>query len=467
MTDFVSRVLRPEKGDWAVRSLLDMDYYKFTMDYFIWMNYPGVEVEFCLINRNHNLPLAKLIDEQELRAHLNHVRTLRFGNPNPAIAMQSTNIYYLRGMDVYGTRMFPEEYLKFLATMEMTPYTLERVGDQYKLKFKGPWEVVTFWETIALAIVCELLYRKLMRSMTKAELEALYAAAKIKLDRKLRLLKARPGIKFADFGQRRRHSFLWQKYAIEVAREIMGPQFTGTSNTWMAFNQDLVPIGTNAHELPMVLTAIASPEEYGFTKKHAQYEVLRKWGATFPHNALRIVLPDTYGSAQFWRDMPKDLAKEIAETWRGEREDSGDPVTGALAFTRWLDCQGIDKQRILREKIVIPSDGLDVDSMISIDKALDGTIAHPFGWGTNFSNGFEGCHPRANEMAVVDGVELGLTWGQLFKGQSVVIKVESANGKPAVKLSNNIKKATGNPEEVKKYIGIFGTDGQVSQDVSV
>lgn len=461
MTDFVGRVLRPERKDWIIRSLLDVDFYKFTMGYFIWKLHAGVKVKFRLINRNLKLPLAKLIDMNELRDQLEHVRTLRF---------RLTDIYYLRGMDVYGARMFPEEYLQFLKTLEMTPFHLERNGDQFNLSFEGPWEVVTFWETIALAIVSELLYRKLMSTMSKSELNALYGAATDKLYKKLRNLKSRPTIKFADFGQRRRHSFLWQQFVIEMAQDVMGVNFTGTSNTWMAFNRDLVPIGTNAHELPMVLTALAPNDEL---KKQAQYDVLRQWGDVFPQKALRIVLSDTYGSAQFWRDMPKELATEVAETWRGEREDSGNPIDGARAFVQWLKAHGISEERIRSEKIVIPSDGLNDDSedagssMIKIDEALDGVIPHGFGWGTHFSNGFDGCHPRGNEFAVIDNVQLALKWEELFRGQSLVIKVESANGNGAVKLSNNIKKATGTPDDIAAGIRIFGTDGQISQDVFV
>lgn len=462
MTDFVGRVLRPEKKDWVIRSLLDVDFYKFTMGYFIWKLHAGVNVKFRLINRNMRLPLANLIDENELRDQLDHVRSLRF---------RRTDIYYLRGMDVYGSRMFPEEYLQFLVNMEMTPYRLERVGNQFELTFEGPWEVVTFWETIALAVICELLYRKLMEHMTKAELQALYGAATDKLYQKLLLLKSRSSIKFADFGQRRRHSFLWQQFAIEMAREVMGANFTGTSNTWMAFNQDLVPIGTNAHELPMVLTALAPTDEL---KKMAQYDVLRQWGKLFPQNALRIVLPDTYGSRQFWSDMPEDLGLEIAETWRGMRQDSGDPVEEAMEFAYFIARRDYSAERLMSKKVVIPSDGLDADSkdpassMLRIDSALNAkSIPHAFGWGTNFSNGFAGCHPRGDELAIIDNTKFALTWGELFRGQSLVIKVESANGNMAVKLSNNVKKATGHPDEVKRYIGIFGSEGQVSRDVLV
>jgi len=45
--------------------------------------------------------------------------------------------------------------------------------------------------------------------------------------------------------------------------------------------------------------------------------------------------------------------------------------------------------------------------------------------------------------------------------------VTSANGRPAVKLSDNPSKATGNPAEIERYLRIFGQDGRVQQAVAV
>src|SRR5262249_12040574 len=42
MTDFIRRILRPEHPDWIIRSLLDVDFYKFTMGLFIFRYYRGV-----------------------------------------------------------------------------------------------------------------------------------------------------------------------------------------------------------------------------------------------------------------------------------------------------------------------------------------------------------------------------------------------------------------------------------------
>lgn len=447
MTDFVRRVLRPERPDWIVRSLLDVDFYKFTMGYFIWKNYRGVDVEFRLINRNKKIPLAQVVDENELRAQLDHVRTLRFRRPGSLV---STDLYYLRGMNVYGKNMFSEEYLDFLARLALSEYELTRVGDQYELVFRGPWEVVTFWETIALAIISELYYRALMRRMNAPDLEALYTLATAKLYDKLRVLKQHPAIRFADFGQRRRHSFLWQQKVVSIAREVLGAQFTGTSNTWMAFNQDLMPIGTNAHELPMVVTALATnPEEM----RSAQYRILRGWQDLFGEG-LRIILPDTYGSAQFLRGAPKELAG-----WRGFRQDSGDPIVFGNRVIGWYRDHGIDP----KEKLIIFSDGLDVKQMLRISNYFTGEINFAFGWGTLFTNDFIDCHPGRGEAMP----EFNVAWGELFRPFSLVCKVASANGRPAVKLSDNIEKATGDPREVRRYVDVFGHKGRVDREVVV
>lgn len=453
-TDFVGRVIRPEANDWIIRSLLDNDFYKFTMGMFIHRFYPDVRVRFRFINRNRGLPLALIIDEAELRAQLDHARTLSF---------RRTDLAYLRGQNVYHDNMFSEEYLAYLKDYRLPPYQLTRVGDQFEFMTQGKWSDTSPWETIYLAVVSELLYRTLMREMSATELDVMFAAAKNKLYRKLLRLKKEPGISFADFGFRRRFSHLWHKYVLEMCREVMKEQFTGASSVWMAFNQDLVPIGTNAHELPMVLTAIAESDD---EKKMAQYEVLRKWGTMFPKGGLRIVLPDTYGSRQFWYHMPIDLAHEVAHDWRGDRLDSGDPIDEALRKIRWYKRMGVDDP-FTQGKISIPSDGLDVDPMLKIHMTLAGKIGHPYGWGTMLTNDFIGCNPKGDEMLTVRGVRLPVRWSDVFRGHSLVCKPDQANGQPVVKLSNNILKATGPKEEIARYERIFAPEGRVTEQVFV
>ena len=75
-----------------------------------------------------------------------------------------------------------------------------------------------------------------------------------------------------------------------------------------------------------------------------------------------------------------------------------------------------------------------------------------FGWGTNLTNDFEDCAPTANP---------GLT------AISLVCKVTRANGRPAVKLSDNPAKATGDPAEIKRYLELFGETDRVRYAVKV
>jgi nicotinate phosphoribosyltransferase len=63
----------------------------------------------------------------------------------------------------------------------------------------------------------------------------------------------------SDFGTRR-HG-LWQEYVVKAMSDVLGSSFTGTSNTYLAYKHDLEAIGTNAHELPMALAAMAKDDE--------------------------------------------------------------------------------------------------------------------------------------------------------------------------------------------------------------
>jgi nicotinate phosphoribosyltransferase len=189
----------------------------------------------------------------------------------------------------------------------------------------------------------------------------------------------------------------------------------------------------------MVLTALADTDQ---GKLDAQYQVLRLWEDEYKQ-ALRIFLPDTYGTDQFLANVPQDIK---LESWRGFRQDSGDPVAEGDKYLNWLGRQGASP----KEKLVIFSDGLDVDEMIRLQKMFGGHTNVSDGWGTLLTNDFRGCAP-----------------GDALRPFSMVCKVVAANGRPVVKLSNNPEKATGPADEVAHYKRIFGTHGQVSQPVIV
>src|SRR5256885_14815662 len=79
VTDIASRTYTHGwRLDPIVRSLLDTDFYKLLMLQMIREFYPDQEVTFSVINRSRHVRLAEIIDEGELRAQLDHARSMRF-----------------------------------------------------------------------------------------------------------------------------------------------------------------------------------------------------------------------------------------------------------------------------------------------------------------------------------------------------------------------------------------------------
>src|SRR5207247_9109115 len=106
-----------------------------------------------------------------------------------------------------------------------------------------------------------------------------------------------PEIRPAEVGTRRRHSFLWQEWVTTALADELGPSFVGTSNAHLAFKHSMEAIGTNSHELPMVVACLAQNDA---ELKASQYTVLAKWQEVYDGELL-IMLPDTFGMTQFLR----------------------------------------------------------------------------------------------------------------------------------------------------------------------
>jgi nicotinate phosphoribosyltransferase len=419
------------KLDPIVRSLLDTDFYKLLMLQMIWGLHRDVHATFALVNRTRRVRIADEIDEGELRAQLDHARTLRFSKKE---------MIWLAGNSFYGrTQIFAPDFLAWLHDFQLPDYELRKEDGQYALRFEGPWTHTMMWEIPALAIINELRSRSALKGLGKFTLDVIYARAKAKLWDKVERLRKLPDLRISDFGTRRRHSFLWQRWCVEALKEGLGQRLIGTSNVLLAMDTDLEAIGTNGHELPMVVAALARDDA---ELRQAPYKVLREWQSYYGGNLL-IVLPDTFGTAAFLREAPDWIAD-----WTGFRPDSAPPIEGGEMIMDWWRSKGRDP----REKLLVFSDGLDIDSIEQVYRHFDRKVRMSFGWGTNLTNDFRGCAPQPND---------GLT------AISLVCKVTDANGRPAVKLSDNPNKATGNPDEIARYLRVFGQEGRVEQLVAV
>jgi nicotinate phosphoribosyltransferase len=411
------------KLDPIVRSLLDTDFYKLLMLQFIWKNFPAVHVESEIVNRTVTVRLSDQVSVGALVEQMEHVRRLRY---------RRSELVWLAGNTFYGTRsIFEPGFLEWLERdFKLSEYEVSERDGELKIRFFGLWSDVTMWEVYALSLVNEMRTRSALSQLSELELDVLYARAKTKLWDKIERLRVVPGVRVSDFGTRRRHSFLWQEYAVKAMQVSLGKSFTGTSNTFLAYKHDLEAIGTNAHELPMALAALA---DTGDELRASPYRVLELWQKSYG-GSLLILLPDTFGTTRFLAEAPDWVAD-----WTGQRIDSKDPFVAGDEYIAWLEGRGRDPKK----KLLIASDGLDVDDILRLHEYFHQRIRFSAGWGTLLTNDFRGCHPRGETM--LDPI-------------SMVCKLMTVNGRPAVKLSDNARKATGPVEEIARYRKVFGSE---------
>src|SRR6267378_992745 len=276
VTDIASRTYNHGwRLDPIVRSLLDTDFYKLLMLQMIREFYPETRTTFSVINRSRQVRLAEVIDEGELRAQLDHARTIRFSKKE---------LIWLAGNTFYGkTQMFSPDFINWLAAFRLPEYELKKVDGQYELHFHGPWTHTTMWEIPALAILNELRSRQAMKGQGRFVLDVLYARAKAKLWSKVERLRKLDGLRLSDFGTRRRHGFLWQRWCVEAVKEL----------------------------------------------RWAPYRILDQWRHTYGENLL-IALPDAFGTKAFLRDAPEWVAD-----WTGFRPDSAPAIEAGEEIIEW------------------------------------------------------------------------------------------------------------------------------------
>jgi nicotinate phosphoribosyltransferase len=409
------RTQRESDTGYIISSLLDTDFYKFTMGQIIFDKYPDVPVTYSFKNRTANIFLAHHIREAEFRAELDHVRSLRF---------TPEDCSYLRSILLSGKPLFSERYLDFLQSLHLPAYEITVTDDNFEINIRGTWAEAIYWETLVLSILNELYYRSLLEKMQSGT-DAAWKEGLRRLEQKIALVKARPQIAFSDFGTRRRFSRAWHDTLTQkLCTEVPKSQFMGTSNVYFAWKYSLSPIGTMAHEMFMVMSGVMHDTDEAIRASHNR--VLQDWWDYYGFD-LSIALTDTYGSDFFFRD----LSREQARNWKGLRQDSGDPVAFGEKALRFYESRGIDP----REKLIVFSDGLDIESIYRLSEHFSGRIRTAFGWGTNLTN------------------DLG------FGALSLVVKVVEACGHGTVKLSDNLAKAIGTPEDIEQFKRIFGYTG--------
>ncbi|KAG8707962.1 nicotinate phosphoribosyltransferase [Ceratobasidium sp. 423] len=317
---------------------------------------------------------------------------------------------------------FTEEYLDYLRSFRFRPdeqvkmelHVTSEPGTDIEegyitIEISGLWAETIPYEVPVMSILSEAYFLTVDRGWTyEGQEELAYQKAK-------RLIQA--DVAFSDFGTRRRRSYHGQdlvlKGLVRGNKEFSGQgirgRLTSTSNIAAIHGYE------NANGLAMDL-----------------------WEATYPAtegNILYIALTDTFSTDAFNLNFKTDPVR--AERWRGLRQDSGDPFEFIIKARATYEQMVIDH----RKKVIVFSDGLDVELAVEIQKAVDkaGFIG-AYGIGTFFTNDYK----RTDN-------------GQKSKPLNMVIKIALVEGKPCVKISDDITKNTGDPEvviQIKQKFGI-------------
>ena len=378
-----------------LKSILDNDFYKITMQNAVVKIFPDERVKYQFINRGkHHFPEGF---DEEFRKAVNAMAELK---------LTKAEKEYLKKTCPY----LDLPYLDFLEGYHYDPSEVKIVqtGNDLEVTVEGQWYRTILWEVPLLALISELHYE-----MNQMERDSNQIVIQNTFQKAEKLNKL--GVNFAEFGTRRRHSYKVQDLVVDsLVKDNKSGKFIGSSNVHFAMKYSIKPIGTHAHEWFMFHAA-----EYGF--KMANELALEHWVDVY-RGDLGVALSDTYTTDVFFQQFDKKFAK----LFDGVRHDSGDPIEFANKTIAHYEKNGINPLF----KYIIFSDGLNLEKVEEITNACKGRIGISFGIGTNLTN------------------DVGL------KPMNIVMKligVQANNGDwiPTVKLSDEHGKYTGDPKMIE------------------
>jgi nicotinate phosphoribosyltransferase len=381
-------------------SILDTDLYKLTMQLGYLLKYPRVRGRSGLIVRDDR----EFPDSfgKELR---------RIIDDFPAVRLRPFEKEYLREKCYY----LNPAYLDFLMGYQYDPseITIKQEGPHLDVFAEGYLYRKTLWEVPVMATISQLYYE--MEGLTpypEIPVGDVWALASKKNREKAEAL-ADLDVYYSEFGTRRRYSAQNQRRVICDLKEYGRGHLLGSSNVYFAMENDIIPVGTVAHEWYMAHAAL-----FGYTM--ANQLATDAWVDVFKGD-LGTALPDTFTTDVFL----KTFSTMHAKLHDGLRQDSADPIA-------FID-KVVDKYQQLRvdptKKMGFFSDNLNSIAKIArIKEYCKGKLIDRYGIGTWFSN------------------DLGL------KAMNMVIKlqaIDAGNGwVSTVKISDDTMKNTGDGEEV-------------------
>lgn len=416
----------------GVFSFLDTDLYKLTMQCAVLKFFPSVDVEYAFTNRTPQMRLNQQAFDW-LSAQVAKLANIR---------LSYRELGFLRKHCTF----FSEDYLNYLENFQLQPATQVKLefrkvdggwGDLH-IKVAGLWVETILYEIPLLALTSEAYFRFVDKDWThEGQEEKAYQKG---------VALTKGGCIFSDFGTRRRRDFQTHSTVVQAlvraSKEVPGPgKLTGTSNVYLAMEHGIAPVGTVAHEWYMGIAAITDNYET------ANEQGLRFWHQCFGPGVLGVALTDTFGTPNFFTafkkpvqirrrssaavDAARDVAKQpsFAEVFTGIRQDSGDPKEYVKMASEFYEAHGLPKRTI------VFSDSLNVDLCFEYKQVAETYGFTPsFGVGTFLTNDFT----RRSDVNIKS------------KPLNIVIKLSKAGGQPAIKISDNAGKNTGEASAVQR-----------------
>lgn len=383
------------------------DLYKVTMGQGVFRHYDGVDAHYVFIDRGGTeFPVGFA---QELRRRINRL---------PDVETTPEEHAFLS--DIGSPRPFLRPaYIDWLVNYRYNPDEVEirQDGGKVDIDIKGPWYRTIRWEVKLMAMMVEL-YNELRFQEPKGDWLAIAA------EKGRRLREA--GAYFSDFGTRRAFSGLVHDEVLGALVDSAGPSLVGTSNLYLAMKHRIRAMGTKAHEWFMAHACM-------FGVREATRLALQAWTDEFGAN-LGIALTDTFTTEVFLRNFGPYFAK----LYDGVRHDSGCPFKFADRIIEHYSKIGIDPM----SKTIVFSDGLDVDAAIRILDYCGDRIKVAFGIGTHLTNDVG--WPALNIVIKLRNLTV-----RNHEGSRII---------PAVKLSDDIGKASGDEEAIRHAMYELGLE---------
>lgn len=400
-----------------IHHLSQTDAYKLSMAYVIYHLYRKYKTGWSFKFRNMKDHLAVMTPVkmqewvEEIQKEINHLATLRWTEDE--ILFISKKMPWLTldgGLFLDWLRNFQvkaEDILVFIENGELRIETDE----------KASWLQSTFYEIYLLVIVNETGFRLFYNY------DELLESHKRNTDKKFEKLLSGEYVLGAvsEFGLRRELSEEAQEYVIKKFMahrdelKAKGTNYVGTSNVYMSMKYGTTPIGTMAHEFIMGVGQGDPSKNPAYSNRFA----MESW--TQIYGVLNgIFLTDTITDKMCRMGM--DF--KFASSFKGVRNDSGDPIEWGENWIKHYEKLGIDP----KTKTLLFSNSLDFNRADEIYRHFAGRVNVAFGIGTYLSND---------------------TFVNPF---NIVMKMTTCNGHPVAKISDDAGKGMCKSEEFVNFL---------------